>query len=167
MFQLYHFSYSRICGLSRRRLVTSMALPMVLALTACAADGSASENGIPDNYPTIAPVVVHGRYDVVEITGPAAPVRPDGVVSPVVELDVVTGELRIEPVCNRYLGSFTLDADGTASFTITGGTDEACPDPAVEEAILGAFDAVRQWTQIDDGLELSGSGSTMIRLRRI
>ena len=166
MLQLYLVSLVRIRGLSRRLFLTSTALATVLTLTACAADGSASENGIPDNYPTIAPVIVHGRYDVVEITGPTGPVRLDVVVPPVVDIDVVTAELRIEPVCNRYLGSFTLDADGTASFTITGGTDETCPDPAVEEAILGAFDAVHQWTQIDGGLELSGSGSTMIRLRR-
>jgi heat shock protein HslJ len=144
----------------------SLALATVLMLAACAADGSASEGAIPDNYPTIAPAMVDGRYDVIEINGPTGPVALDDAVPPTVEVDVVTGELRIEPLCNRYLGSFTLDPDGTASFTVTGGTSETCPDPAIEQAVLDAFGAADRWTETDDGLELSGSASTMIRLRR-
>jgi hypothetical protein len=138
----------------------------LLAGSGCAVD-AATGNVIPDGYPTIAPATVNGRFDVVDAIDGDGPIPLDGPVPPMVSIDVVNGELRIEPDCNLYLGSFTLAGDGSASFTIAGGTREPCPSgPDLERRLLDLFTTVDRWAESSDGVELSGPDSARIELRR-
>ncbi len=145
-----------------------MTIVVALLGAGCAAAETASGDDIPDNYPTIAPTSVQGRFEVVEIVVGAEAVALEAAVPPTVSFDVVTGELQVEPDCNLYLGSFTLSPDGTASMTVTGGTKVDCPSgPDHEDRVLAAFAAIDRWVETSGGIELRGSQSTRILLRRI
>ena len=159
----------RLCRRAQRVwLATALTITAAVLGAGCAAAETASGDDIPNNYPTIAPASVQGRFDVVEIVVGADSVDLDGAVAPTISFDVVTGELQIEPDCNLYLGSFTLSPDGSASMTVTGGTKVDCPSgPDHEDRVLAAFAAIDRWAETSDGIELRGSQSTRILLRRI
>ena len=141
---------------------------MLVILSGCVPADPVSGDSIPANYPTIASPTVQGRFEIVELSDDGGAADLAGPVTPTVAFDVVTGELRIETGCNQYLGSFTLDPDGRASFTVAGGTREQCPDgQELERQTLDAFGRIDGWTEVGDGLELTGLGSTVIRLRRV
>jgi heat shock protein HslJ len=77
------------------------------------------------------------------------------------------GDLEVLPGCNTYYGSFTLTDDGTASFTVTGGTDLDCGllDPQ-EDAILAALDATERWEETAEGFVFVGPDSRL-EVRRL
>lgn len=135
---------------------------IAMLTVSCAADSE--ETGVPVGFPTIAAENLGGVYNIVQIepvdAGPTPLVLS---VTPTVELDVVTGSLTIDTACNRHLGSFTLDDQGRASFTIPGGTTDACPDEAAAEdqLLLNILDETSQWAGGDGTLTFSGNAGAM------
>lgn len=110
------------------------------------------------------PRVAHPRFegdftiDAVELDGSATEL----VQQPRVTIETRFGGLTVQPGCNTYFGAFTLDEDGTASFTVTGGTDLDCGDLADQEAVvLAALDGATSWTPVDGGFRFDGPTSSL------
>lgn len=162
------------------RLLGWFVVAALLALTsgACGGSGSGDDGTVPVGYPTIAPLVVNGTFELVEATAEDKPVTIG--VPPLITIDVVTGGLEADLGCNRYLGSYTLNSEGggdeaeaagkggTASFTFAGGTSQSCPDGgAAEKTLLDIFDRVDGWKGDGAGLTLTSSIGDRIELRRL
>ncbi len=138
-----------------------------MLLSACgAADGDVGQGvDADDPGPTVADAELTGIYVVERLVGQPGPMEP--AVTPVIEIDTRFGDLTVEPGCNTFLGSFTLDDDGTASFTVTGGTKKACPDLAADGVdqdrfVLDALAAVDRWSRDGDGLLLTGPDAELV-----
>ncbi|MEM9653883.1 MAG: META domain-containing protein [Actinomycetota bacterium] len=143
---------------------------LTLGAAACgAADDGGSDNGDggPGGVSTtdrvqVADIRFEGEFVVTSVTADGADV---GLVSePIISLETVFGGLSIVPGCNTYFGSFTLTEDGTASFTVAGGTSRSCADLADQEAaVLDALRAVTTWEEEGDGFRFAddGGGSTL------
>jgi hypothetical protein len=154
---------------SRRPRLAGALLPLLATavLAGCGRDGSDLETGIPSGYPTVASSDVDGRFDMTEIVAEGHGVDLDGRATPVVSVDVVTGGIEVDVVCNRYLGSFTLDPDQRASVTLTGGTSEDCgADNRLEAAIVEIFDRVDHWDRSAGGFQLTSTVGDLIGLTR-
>ncbi len=142
-----------------------LAIGLALTLAACGATETIdSESEIPVGFPTIAPAEVNGVYELTSVQ-PSISETTDiaFTATPSAELDVVTGTLAIDTACNRYLGSFSLEDDGRASFTITGGTSDECPAEVADQddLMLEVLAATDQWSQDGGNLLFSGTAGPM------
>ncbi len=96
-----------------------------------------------------------GTFDITELLVDGSSVALEQ--RPMIEIDAEFGGLTVLAGCNTSFGSFSLDEDGRASFTVTGGTENDCGPLADQEtAILAALAAVDQWSETDDGFRLDG-----------
>lgn len=113
-----------------------------------------------DDGPRVADPRFDGGFEIVELV-------VDGVAiaiaeRPTVEIETQFGDLTVLPGCNTYFGSFTLDEDGTASFTVTGGSELDCGELAdQEDAVLDAMAGVDRWVTTDDGFRFSGPSASL------
>jgi len=148
------------------RALSTVLMATVLA-TACAGADGESGSAIPRNFPTVASPDLHGRYEIDEATVEGRSLDVATPTQPVVDIDVVTGAVTVELTCNLAIGSFTLDPDQMASFTLPGGTSEPCPDGGVETALLATLSRIDGWRPTADGLEIFSSAGDLLVLRRI
>ena len=130
----------------------------LLVLSAC---GSTDEPTGPGGQssaapgPTVADARFDGRFTVIGLDFADGPVEP--ALAPVITIETEFGALTVEPGCNTYYGSFSLLDDGSASFTVTGGSNRDCPDLAdQEQAVLAVLDAVDGWAESGETLVLAG-----------
>ncbi|MEM9564158.1 MAG: META domain-containing protein [Actinomycetota bacterium] len=131
-----------------------------LLLVGCGADELDDGPDTVFDGPRVAHPRFDGRFEIVELDG--ADGRTALRQSPSLTIDARFGRLEVDPGCNTYLGSFTLDEDGRASFTITGGTGFDCEDLADQElAVLDALDGVDAWSEDGDGFRFDGSAATV------
>ncbi len=138
-------------------------LGLVLVLSGCGTTET-TESTIPVGFPTIAPAALDGVYEITAIAPPSSGANTLQLVpAPTVELDVVTGTLSVDTACNRHLGSYSLDEDGRASFTVTGGTVDQCQAEiaAQDELLLEVLAAIDQWVESDGGLTFTGAAGSM------
>jgi len=150
-------------GGRRSRAGRWVVVGLVLGLAGCGTQ-EAFESDIPVGFPTIAPAEVAGTYDIVIFAPPPGGGEdpPDFSATPTVDLDVVTGALTVVTPCNQHLGSFSLEADGRASLTITGGTNDDCPTAeGAQVLLLEVVAGVNRWTGDGQQLDLVGPGGTM------
>lgn len=146
---------------------------LVVTLTACAAADNTSTSNIPIGFPTIAPATADGVYqiDVYPANDDLQAADSDEPIqlaaAPTAELDVVTGSVDVATVCNRHLGAFTLSDGGRASFTLTGGTSDACADDlnAQDELLLQVLADTTTWSADGGRLIFNGDSGSMIWTR--
>ncbi len=137
---------------------------MSLFCQACGTE-TVPESGIPSDFPTVAAPELNGVYEITSVKPQSdGGGQIDFAATPTVELDVVTGALTVDTACNRHLGSFTLDESGRASFTLTGGTVDECPDELAtqDDLLMQVLSGVRQWDSGDGaGLVFDGDAGSM------
>lgn len=106
----------------------------------------------------------HGRWraESLRADGGTIEIPPDAPV--LVDLDTVTATLTGDAGCSPLLGSFTLGADGAASFTVPSARRERCPTPirSVEEAVHDALGATTSWRRAGQRLVLAGDGTELV-----
>lgn len=140
-------------------------LAVVLFAAACGADDGGVLEPVDSATSTDRLQVADARFDgdfqITEIIVDGQTVPP--VSSPIISIETVFGGLSLMPGCNTYFGSFTLSEDGSASFTVAGGSSQECEDLAQqEEQILDVLDSVTSWEQTDRGFRLTdGSGKEL------
>lgn len=82
---------------------------------------------------------------------------------PVIAIETVFGGLTVEPGCNTHFGSFTLDDDGTASFTVAGDTGRDCGELAAQETlVIDTLTSVESWAEGPDGFRLDGPAGSLV-----
>jgi len=133
---------------------------LILALVLISGCGSADEFddepiGPIDDGPRVADARFDGTFEIVELIVDGDAVALDQ--RPTIEIEAEFGGLTVMSGCNTSFGSFSLDEDGRASFTVTGGTEADCGPLADQEtAILAALAAVDQWSEADEGFRFDG-----------
>lgn len=148
---------------------------MLVALTAatlaagCGADDSAGGDPVDGTTastvdtadgPRVADPRFEGDFVVTAVEVDGATVEP--IQLPRITIESRFGGLTVQPGCNVHFGSFTLDEDGSASFTVTGGSDLDCGDlTAQETAILAALDGATSWTATDGGFRFDGPTTSL------
>lgn len=86
-----------------------------------------------------------------------------GDQSVVLDLDTTIARLEGRTGCNPLLGSFTLTADGDASFTVPNRRPAAC-DPVVDAAeddVVAALEGATTWAVAGGELVLSGPATRL------
>ncbi len=138
-----------------RRFLTGLLLAIVV-ITGCGSDGFDNEPlGPVDDGPRVADARFDGTFEIVGVALDGAEMALDQ--RPMMEIEAEFGGLTVMPGCNTFFGSFSLDNDGRASFTVTGGTEIDCGPLADQETtILAALAAVDQWSETDDGFRFDG-----------
>ena len=84
-----------------------------------------------------------GRWDVVKIDGTAITTGHD--TPPSITFDTVNKKISGRLVCNNIMGNFDVAADGTPDFSQLGSTRMLCPDMAIEDSFLSAFNQVKKF----------------------
>lgn len=81
----------------------------------------------------------------------------------VLDVDDATSTVTVHTDCNDRFGSYTLDPNGTASFSLPGATKRACEDGAtkLEQTTVETLEDVTSWTLEDDDLSLTGPHQTL------
>ena len=145
-----------------RRLVAVAAVVVAVVAGGCGAgDGGADGPDGPDtDGPRVADPRFDGNFEIVAVVVDGSEV---GLAQrPAIDIEAEFGGLTVLPGCNTYFGSFTLDDEGPASFTVTGGSDADCgPLADQEEAVLAALAAVDRWTATEAGFRFDGAGSAV------
>ncbi|MEM7274661.1 MAG: META domain-containing protein [Actinomycetota bacterium] len=139
---------------------------LVVGLTACGAvdDGDGPDGGAgpvdPDRV-QVADQRFDGGFLVTAVVLGGEPVELATIASVAIETEF--GGLEVLPGCNTYFGSFSLEEDGTASFTIPGGSAQDCGPElgAQEEAVLAALTAATGWVETGDGFRFEGPDSSI------
>ncbi len=140
-----------------RRRLTPLLLVVVLA-AGCGSSELDPDAGSVGDGPRVAHPRFDGDFEVVAISVDGRAVEVDQ--RPTVQIEAEFGGLTVLPGCNTYFGSFTLAEDGTASFTVTGGTELDCGDLAdQEEAVLAALAGATSWVEVDGGFRFDGPGT--------
>lgn len=138
-----------------RLLAVSVAVLAALA-SGCGAD--AGDDGGPGRTgPTVADARFDGAFLVASVTvdGTDFELRDTAAL----QIDAEFGDLTVRPGCNVYFGSFTLAADGRASFTVAGGSDQDCGGLTdQEDAVLRALRAAESWAEVTGGFRFDGDG---------
>ncbi len=147
-----------------RTIRRNTAFPIVLAaalflLSACGSadvDGPAIDGpATTDDGPRVADQRFDGEFVAISVTVDGQPVTL--LTDPLVIIETEFGSLTINPGCNSYFGSFTLAEDGTASFTVAGGSTQDCGElTRQEDAVLAAIAGVESWTATDRGFRFDG-----------
>jgi heat shock protein HslJ len=133
----------------------------LLAFSACeSTEPSAMEAGDAS-----APPALSGgfQWELIELNGgPVSP--PENREVP--HLVFLEGEQRVagSTGCNRIMGAYSMDADGSLQFGNLATTMMACPDMETEAAFLAALRSIRSST-IQDGrlLLIDGQGDPVAR----
>jgi hypothetical protein len=141
-----------------------------LAVGGCGSDDAAAE----PSGPTVAAAELGGTYEVrqLEVAGVEATIDEAGLDGGAVTLtiDAEFGGLRIDTACGTLLGSFTLEADGRAGFTVAGGSTRECSPSAADQrdSLVGPLGRVDTWTTDPptSGLELTSPAGDSITLER-
>lgn len=136
-------------------LVIALAVIIVL-LSGCGADAeSPPGDGGEGDGPRVAHARFEGDFTIAAVTIDGRPLAL--TTAPAIIFETVFGGLTVKPGCNTYFGSFTLAEDGSASFTVGGGSSQDCGRlDAQEEAILGALAEVSAWSTVDGGFRFDG-----------
>lgn len=149
----------------------------VVASTLLMAACGTGDPGADSAGPTVAPTRIGGTYEIerLVVDGADATIGELGVDGARrVVIDAEFGGLRIETACGALLGSFTLEADGSAGVTVAGGSTRECSAAAAEQRaeLLAALGRVDGWTADDaaagpaEQLELTSPTDTLILTRR-
>lgn len=155
---------------SIRRTARSLRLVLALGLllTACGAsetDPDGLGGDAAGQQPRVADLAFDGEFFITSITVDDQPVEVATTAR--ITLETEFGGLRVEPACNTFFGSFTIDQDGTASFTVTGGSSQDCgPFTGQEQAVLAALESVDSWVEIDGGFRFDGQSGASVSLTR-
>ncbi len=149
-------------------------LAAAVLLVGLAACGSAGDGGevtpetgqtVVDGGPRVADVRFEGDFLIVELTLDGQPVTLEAVAS--MNFETEFGGLVVEPGCNRYFGSFTLNEDGTASFSVAGGENRTCDGLEQQDRlVIQALAAVSSWSESADGFRLDGPGGQSVTVQR-
>jgi hypothetical protein len=142
--------------------LAAVGLLLMSATTGCgAADGG--DDGAP---PTIASPDLGGRWRVAEVTIDGEP-QPDPVTA-LIELETDFGGVEIDTDCGTEIGAFTLDDDGRAGFSLTGGSTTGCSaDTQVgRDQLVELLGEVDQWSGGDDRLALTTPSDHTVELTR-
>ncbi len=142
---------------SWRRLLIGFLLALVVSAGCGSSDGFDDEPvGPVDGGPRVADARFEGTFEIVDVMVDGVEIALDQ--RPIIEIEAEFGGLTVMPGCNTSFGSFSLDEDGRASFTVTGGTEIDCGPLADQEtAILTALATVDQWSETDDGFRFDGA----------
>jgi heat shock protein HslJ len=140
-------------------------LSVATLIAGCGADDTAPDGTVDGTVDTAdGPRVADPRFEgdfvvtAVEVDGASV----EAIQLPRIMIETRFGGLTVQPGCNVYFGSFTLGEDGTASFTVTGGSDQDCGDLTGQEtAILAALDGATSWTTIDGGFRFDGPTTSL------
>jgi hypothetical protein len=132
-----------------------------LALAAsCGSDQSGSEPGSTSQV-TTAPLRFDGRLTIVELELDEQAIPLEN--RPSLLIDAEFGGLEVRPGCNTRFGSFTLTADGAASFTVPGGTTSSCDALGDQEAAIDdALGRVEAWSATEEGVVFTGPGLRLV-----
>ena len=135
------------------RLV-GLILVAVLALGCGSSDSEPGAEPIGDG-PRVAHPRFDGEFTIVELSLDGGRVGLDQ--RPSLQIETEFGGLTVMPGCNTYFGSFTLAEDGSASFTVTGGSELDCgPLTDQEAAVLAALDQATAWSEGPGGFRFEG-----------
>lgn len=137
---------------------------LLVVLSACgsAGDGQAV---VDDDGPRVADIRFDGDFVISNLTTQGDPVPLAAVAS--LNIETEFGGLVVEPGCNTYYGSFTLTDDGTASFSVAGGTNRTCDGlEQQDEPVIRTLTAVSSWSETTDGFRLEGAGGESLTLNR-
>lgn len=146
---------------------------LVVALTACGADdgldgsgGSSTTAVVEDGRPRVANVRFDGDFIIGDVTLADGPVDLEAIAA--VNIETEFGALTLEPACNTYFGSFSLGEDGSASFSIAGGTGTPCDGlERQEQAVISAMSQVSRWSETADGFRFDGPDGQAFTLTRL
>ncbi len=142
-------------------MLVSVVVIVAALLAACGADVEPADGG-PGR---VADARFDGdfRIESVSLDGRAIEL----VQGPRLTIETVFGGLTVEPGCNTYFGSFTLAEDGTASFTVAGGSTEPCAElERQEQAVLAALREATSWSEIDGGFRFDGNAGHSLTIVR-
>lgn len=138
-------------------------MALTLVLSACSA-------GNPDQ-PTssdqgLTATSFDGKFVVEELqTGTDDVLNPTSMT---ITIDADAASVDVDSGCNTHLGSYSLFDDGTASFTLVGGTTKACDaelrpqDLAIQEALA----AVDSWSGDTTTIVFESPDADLVTLRR-
>lgn len=150
---------------SGRAIVAISSAIVLLIGCGSAADSEIAGNGIPSGYPTIASADFQGAFEITGATVDGRSLDLGAASSRQVTFDVVTGAATVDLGCDRRLGSFTLDADGRASITLTGRIEvEPCSPSDVDDALVDLIERVERWERAGDGFQLVAAGGDSLVL---
>lgn len=137
-----------------------MVLVLALGSSGCGADGSFESVETTVGGPRVAHPRFEGDWQITEVE--IDDLQIELVQRPALQIDASFGALTVLPGCNTHFGSFTLGEDGTASFSVIGGSELTCePLRAQEEAVLAVLDDVTAWTPVEGGFRFTGPSSSM------
>lgn len=144
-------------------------LPLLLGalilLNGCAADGSDGDQaGAKGGEPRVADARFEGDFEIANISRDGQQIALSTAAT--LNFETVYGGLTVDPGCNTYFGSFTLEEDGTASITIAGGSREVCGALDTQElVVLQALAAVTAWIETDSGFRFTGQDQSFELVR--
>lgn len=80
------------------------------------------------------------------------------------EVADATSTITVHTDCNSRFGSYTLEQDGIASFSLPGATKKACDAQAttLERTAVETLEDVTSWTLEGDNLSLIGPHQTLV-----
>ena len=144
--------------------LASLLVVGLLVVPGCGAAGDDGASG-GGGGPTVAAPDLAGRWTVsiVEVEGTAT--RP---ITALVELETDFGGVQVDTDCGTSIGAFTLDADGVAGFSLTGGSTVDCAgDTRIRsDLLLSVLAGVDAWSGDGQRLELTGPDDSRVELSR-
>lgn len=139
------------------RLARRLAIGLALVLGACSANERVVEGGVVHE-------LAGTRWALVQLFGAAASLGADAR-EPFVALQSMDARIVGYAGCNRIAGRYELSGE-QLRFSQIASTRMACPEMAVEDALLKALEATVRWRISGDELELRGSdGAAVARFK--
>lgn len=134
-----------------------VAIGLAVVLGACSANESAVEGAVIHE-------LVGTRWALVQLFGNSASVGADAW-EPFIALQSTDARIVGYAGCNRIAGRYQLSGE-QLRFSQIASTRMACPEMAVEDALLKALDATVRWSISGDDLELRGQdGAAVARFK--
>lgn len=142
---------------------------MAVLLSACGADEGPNDPTVTAEQTTDRVQVADARFDgdfqvmALQQGGLEVPL----ISVPVISIETEFGGLSVMPGCNTYFGSFTLEEDGFASFTVAGGSQQECDELGMQEqAVLDVLALVNRWEETADGFVLDAGDGNQLNIVR-
>jgi heat shock protein HslJ len=136
-------------------IAVRMAIGLAMVLGACTGNEPVVEGGVVHE-------LAGTRWALVELFGKAAGVGADAR-EPFVALQSTDARIVGYAGCNRIAGRYELSG-AQLRFSQIASTRMACPEMAVEDALLKALEATVRWSITGDDLDLLGQdGATVAR----
>lgn len=134
---------------------------LLVVLSACGSAGDGQT--VDDDGPRVADAQFDGDFVISDLMLQGEPVPLAAVAS--LNIETEFGGLVVEPGCNTYYGSFTLTDDGTASFSVAGGTNRTCDGLEQQDLpVIRALTGVSMWSDLGDGFVLEGPAGDAVTL---